>query len=210
MREVSQSSDFLSSFKHLSPKQHKLKPSADSGLAGILGKACNIGIHKPSQISQGINQSTLKNTVNWCFTLKNIQAANNEILQAMDKLSLSNAFQYVSGQRHTSSDGRKVGVALGSIHANYSFKYFGKDKEVSMCLFIDECQAAYVIDGLMHKDVVKSDVHSTDTHDYSESIFEATHLIGAAFAPRIKKIGKQTLSSFSSKGKHERRGDTCY
>jgi TnpA family transposase len=33
-------------------------------------------------------------------------------------------------------------------------------------------------------------------------------LIGTAFAPRIKKIGKQTLSSFSSKGKHERRGDT--
>jgi TnpA family transposase len=221
-REVSQSSDFLSSFKHLSPKHHKLKPSADTVLAGILGKGCNIGIHKLSQISQGINQSTLKNTVNWCFTLKNIQAANNQILQAMDKLSLSNAFQHVPGQLHTSSDGRKVGVAVDSIHANYSFKYFGKDKGVSMYLFIDERhalfystvissserEAAYVIDGLMHNDVIKSDIHSTDTHGFTESIFAATHLIGTAFAPRIKKIGKQTLSSFSSKGKHERRGDT--
>ncbi len=222
LREISQSCDFLSCFKHLSPKHHKLKPSADTILAGILGKGCNIGIHKLSQISQGINQSTLKNTVNWCFTLKNIQAANTQILQAMDKLSLSNAFQHAAGQLHTSSDGRKVGVAVDSIHANYSFKYFGKDKGVSMYLFIDERhalfhsivissserEAAYVIDGLMQNDVIKSDIHSTDTHGFTESIFAATHLIGTAFAPRIKKVGKQTLSSFSSKGKHERRGDT--
>jgi TnpA family transposase len=29
-----------------------------------------------------------------------------------------------------------------------------------------ERESAYVIDGLMHNDVVKSDVHSTDTHGY--------------------------------------------
>jgi TnpA family transposase len=34
-----------------------------------------------------------------------------------------------------------------------------------------ERESAYVIDGLMHNDVVKSDVHSTDTHGYSEMIF---------------------------------------
>jgi len=27
-----------------------------------------------------------------------------------------------------------------------------------------EREAAYVIDGLMHNDVIKSDIHSTDTH----------------------------------------------
>jgi len=79
LREVSQNYDYISSFKHLSPKHHKLKPSAEVVLAGILGKGCNIGIHKLSQISQGINQSMLKNTVNWCFTLKNIQEANTVI-----------------------------------------------------------------------------------------------------------------------------------
>jgi len=29
---------------------------------------------------------------------------------------------------HTSSDGQKFDVLLDSIHANYSFKYFGKEK----------------------------------------------------------------------------------
>jgi TnpA family transposase len=221
LREVSQNCNFISCFKHLSPKHHKLKPSAEIVLAGILGKGCNIGIHKLSQISQGINQSTLKNAVNWCFTLKNVQAANTQLLQAKDKLALSSAFQKVPGQLHTSSDGRKVQVAVDSLHANHSFKYFGKDKGVTMYLFIDERhalfhstvisaserEAAYVIDGLMQNEVIKSDIHSTDTHGYTESIFAATHLIDTAFAPRLKKVGKQTLSSFSSRGTHQRRGD---
>ena len=62
-----------------------------------------------------------------------------------------------------------------------------------------EREAAYVIDGLMQNEVIKSDIHSTDTHGYTECIFAATHLIDTAFAPRLKKVGKQTLSSFSSK-----------
>lgn len=221
LREISQICNFISCFKHLSPKHHKLKPSDDTVLAGILGKGCNIGVHKLSQISQGINQSTLKSTVNWCFSLKNIQAANTQLLQVMDKLPLSNAFQHEPGQLHTSSDGRKVNVAVDCLHANHSFKYFGKDKGVTLYTFIDERhalfhstvisaserEAAYVIDGLMQNEVIKSDIHSTDTHGYTECIFAATHLIDTAFAPRLKKVGKQTLSSFSSKGVHQRRGD---
>jgi TnpA family transposase len=90
------------------------------------------------------------------------------------------------------------------------FKYFGQDKGVSAYNFIDERhfgfhstvfssaerEAAYVIDGLMHNEVVKSDIHSTDTHGYSEAIFAVTHLLGFTFAPRIKNLKKQRLASF--------------
>jgi len=57
---------------------------------------------------------------------------------------------------------------------------------------------AYVIDGLMHNDVVQSDIHSTDTHGYSEMIFAVTHLLGISFAPRIKSFKKQHLYSFDT------------
>ena len=57
-------------------------------------------------------------------------------------------------------------------------------------------ESAYVIDGLMHNDVVKSDIHSTDTHGYTEAIFGLTYLLGFSFAPRIKGVGKQTLYAF--------------
>ncbi len=221
LRQINQNHDFTNCFKHLSPKHHKLKPSVETILAGILGKGCNIGIEKLSQISLGLNESTLKNTVTWCFTLKNIQAANTLLLTAMEKLTLANAFQKHADQLHTSSDGRKLNVAVDSLHANYSFKYFGKDKGVTVYTFIDERhalfhstvisaserEAAYVIDGLMQNEVVKSDIHSTDSHGFSEAIFAATHLIDTAFAPRIKKMGSQRLYSFSSKATHLRRGD---
>ena len=153
----------------MSPKHHKLKPTAEIVLAGILGMGCNIGIDKLSQISVGINESTLKNTVNWCFSLKNIQAANNVIIGLIDKLARSKAIQKYPDQLYTSSDGRKVGTAVDSLHASYSFKYFGKDKGVTVYTFIDERhalfhstdisasgrEAAYVIDGLMQNEVVK-------------------------------------------------------
>lgn len=48
----------------------------------------------------------------------------------------------------------------------------------------------------MHNNVVKSDIHSTDTHGYTEVVFGLTHLLGLSFAPRIKGIGKQKLYLF--------------
>lgn len=73
---------------------------------------------------------------------------------------------------------------MDSLNANYSFKYLGKDKGVSVVTFIDmrdfmwhstvisssEKKAAYVIDGLMHNDVTRSDIQSTDMNGYSEVI----------------------------------------
>lgn len=50
----------------------------------------------------------------------------------------------------------------------------------------------------MHNDVVQSDIHSTDTHGYSEMIFGVAHLLGISFAPRIKNFKKQQLYSFES------------
>jgi TnpA family transposase len=121
---------------------------------------------------------------------------------------------------HTSSDGQKYGVAVESLNATYSFKYFGKDAGVSPYTFIDERhflwhhevisaserEAAYVIDGLMHNDVIKSDIHSTDTHGYSEIIFGALHLLGFSFAPRIKTLTHQQLYGFRKRREYEQQG----
>ena len=63
---------------------------------------------------------------------------------------------------HTGSDGQKYDIAVDSLNANYSFKYFGKDQGVSVYTFLDhshrlfygtvinptEREAAYVIEVL--------------------------------------------------------------
>ncbi len=56
-----------------------------------------------------------------------------------------------------------------------------------------------MVDGLMHNGVVKSDVHSTDTHGYTEAVFGLPYLLGFSFAQRIKGVGRQTLHIFKPK-----------
>ena len=68
----------------------------------------------------------------------------------------------------------------------------------SLVISAADRESISVIDGLMQNDVVKSDIHSTDTHGYTEAVFGLTHLLGFAVAPRIKGIGKLTRYGFGS------------
>lgn len=56
-----------------------------------------------------------------------------------------------------------------------------------------------MIDGLINNDVVKSAIHSTDTHGYTEIIFAVMHLLGVSFAPRIKNLKDQRLYAFDKR-----------
>jgi TnpA family transposase len=119
---------------------------------------------------------------------------------------------------HTSSDGQKFEVRVDSLNANSSYKYFGKGQGVSAYTFRDERdllwyslvfssadrESAYVIDGLMHNDVIQSDIHSTDAFGYSEAIFATSHLIGFSYAPRFKNLKRQRLYIFKSRQKQDR------
>lgn len=95
-------------------------------------------------------------------------------------------------------------------------KYYGKPETVdrirSQVLFhstvisASDREAAYVLDGLNNNDVIKTDIHSTDTHGYTELFFAATHFMRTTFAPRIKNIADQCIYAFSSKSTYEKKG----
>jgi len=210
--QVNQHTEFVRCFKHHSNKRVKMKPTNDMLYAGIIGKGCNHGLRKMANISKGITEDKLKNVIKWYFTSENLQAASNKIIKLLSNLALPNIYKYDHNIIHTSSDGQKFNVSVDSILANYSFKYFGTEQGISVYSFIDsrqilfydtvisptEREAAYVIDGLMANNVIRSSIHSTDTHGYSELIFAITHLLGISFAPRIKRIGAQRLYSIDS------------
>jgi TnpA family transposase len=220
LKDINKHTDFTKCFKHFSNKNSKMRPTEEILLAGIIGKGCNIGIHKLANISKGIKEHLLHNTVNWCFDLKNIQEANRRVVGTIHSLDLANNYVYKPSVIHSSSDGRKVNVSVDSLHANYSFKYFGRDKGVTMYTFIDERQslfystvfsssdreAAYVIDGLMQNNVQENRIHSTDTHGFTEQIFAATHFIDVDFAPRFKQLSSQQTYSFSAKRTYQKKG----
>ena len=204
---------FLKEFQHWQQRYVKSRTDDKVFYAGIIGLGCAIGIPKMSRISSFINETSLQHTVNWYFSLDNIRAANDSIVRFMDRMELPNIYRRQNHLLHTASDGQKFEVKTDSLNANYSFKYFGKGKGVSANTFVDERnllwhslvfsaaerESAYVIDGLMHNDVIKSDIHSTDTHGYSEAIFATTHLLGISYAPRIKNLKKQVLYIFKSR-----------
>ena len=204
---------FLEEFEHWQPKYKQERPQKKTFFAGIMAYGCDIGHRKLAQTSKEINENELNNTLNWYFSLANIQKANDRVLQFMNQMDLPNIYRNNDDILHTSSDGQKCEVTVDSLNSNHSFKYLGKDKGVSVMSFIDmrhmiwystvisssEREAAYVIDGLMHNDVIKSDIHSTDTHGFSEMIFAVTYLLGFKFAPRIKGLGRQQLYAFSSR-----------
>ena len=132
LREVDRLCHFSHCFSHFNIKHSKTRPSLETILAGLMSKGCNIGVSKLASISTGINENTHRNTVNWHFSLKNIQSANHKILGLIEKLDLANAYKKEPETLHSSSDGRKVSVAVDSLLANYSYKYFGKDKGVAI------------------------------------------------------------------------------
>jgi len=221
---VNRACQFTGCFDYWQIKHEHKKPADKTIFAGIIGLGCNLGIHKTAKISRNINQYELENTINWYFSHDNIIRANDKILEFMDKLELHRLFKRNQNVSHTSSDGQKYSIGVESLNANYSYKYFGKGKGVSIYSFIDEShrlfystvinpaerEAAYVIDGLMHNDVVKSDIHSTDTHGYSEIIFATTYLLGISFAPRIKSFRDQYLYSFQSPSSMKALGYNIY
>ena len=221
LSEINILTKFTRFFKHHSIKNIKSTPPPELFIAGIIGLGSNIGINRMSQISIGINKNSLINSVKWYFDAQSILNANDSILQLINQLSLPNVFIEDPATLHGSSDGMKVAVGVESILANFSFKYFGRDKGVSVYTFIDERQvlfhalvisltereASYVIDGLLQNTVSKIKIHSTDTHGYTEIIFAITYLLGITFAPRIKQVSKQRLYSFLPKKFHEERGD---
>ena len=210
---VHQHCGMLDEFKHWQQTHHRKPPAPAVLIAGIMGLGCAIGTEKVGRISKAVEASELENAVNWRFSLDNIIAANDKVVAAMERMELPQIYRNSTTALHTSSDGQKFEVRQPSLNASYSFKYFGQSQGVSAYSFIDERgllwyslvispaerESTYVIDGLMHNDVVKSTIHSTDEHGFKEAIFCLTHLLGISYAPRFKNLKKQTLYHFRNR-----------
>ena len=220
LETVNNHCNMLTAFEHWQQTHARQATSHPALLAGIMGLGCGIGVRKMARISSSVTESELDHTVNWRFSIDNIRAANDAVVKAMDAMELPNLYRQNQEQLHTASDGQKFEVRGDSLHASRSFKYFGQGQGISAYTFVDERnflwhslmisaadrESAYVIDGLMHNDVVKSDIHSTDTHGYTEAVFGLTHLLGFSFAPRIKGSANRPSISSNRKGRRAKTG----
>jgi hypothetical protein len=167
---VNRHTGWMEEFQHWQQRHHHGRLEDRVVYAGVIGIGCAIGIRKMARISHPISESELENVVNWYFSVDNINAASDRVLQLTDRLELPKLLRHTPDRSHTSSDGQKFEVRVDSLNANHSFKYFGKEQGVSVYTFRDERdllwhslvfsaadrESAYVIDGLMHNAVVKA------------------------------------------------------
>jgi hypothetical protein len=210
---VNRFTHYVDELQHPQQRYHHGKPSEAAIYAGAIGIGCVIGLRRMMRISRGITEAELEHTVNWHFTLDGLQAASDRVVRLMDRLELPNLVRRLPDQLHTSSDGQKFEVRVDSLNANYSFKYFGKEQGLAAYTFRDERdllwystvfsaaerESAYIIDGLMHNEVVQSDIPSTDAFGFSELVFAVSHLLGFSYAPRFKNLQRQRLYIFRSR-----------
>ena len=220
LKSVNDLTGFLDCFEHWQNSYTKKKKPDHQFFAGILGYGCNIGIHKIAKISNMVSEDELNYLVNWNFSLNNILNANDKVLEYIDKLELPGIYKNNDDKTVTSSDGQKQDIKVDSLNSNYSFKYFGQKKGVNVYSYIDERHllfystvinaaerdVTFVLDGLMHNNVIQSDMHTTDTYGYSEMMYGATELLGFEYAPRIKNIRDQQLYAFKSKKEYMSKG----
>ena len=211
LHTVNQECHFTDCLTHWSPRNRPPRPAERVFFAGVMAYGCNLGLTRMAHATRHVALATLENTVNWYFSLENLRRANDAVLALIGKLPVSRLFKRHPEVVHTSSDGQKYYVAVDSIHATHSYKYFGQEKGIVSYGFLDdrhrlfysttfsssEREAAHLVDGLLHNDVVESTIHSTDTHGFTEVNFALTAFLTIEFAPRIQSFQDQQLYAFA-------------
>ena len=207
LETVNRSCGFLDCFQAARQRHGPQQPLPALFFAGIISLGCNLTTGKLAKASKNISAASLETTVRNYFNSANLQRANDRLSSLLEQLGQSGLIPTLETGQRTASDGQKYKVDFNSIHSTYSSKYFGKDKGITIYSFINNVhnlfystvfsasdrEAWYVIDGLLHNDVIRSGVHSTDTHGATEPIFAVSHLLGIDFQPRMSQLAQQRL-----------------
>jgi TnpA family transposase len=199
---------FTGALTHRMEHNHQPVLPITVNLATLIGWGCNLGLHHMAKTS-AVPMKELEQATNWYFSSQNLLLANDRVTALMHQLPLSSLLREEETVYRSASDGQKYTLALDSIHANYSAKYFGKDKGITIYSFISDSypvfyttvfssgdyEAWYVLDGLLHNASVmpQEQTHSTDTHGVTDLNFAVTYLLGMVFQPRIKDFHLATL-----------------
>lgn len=211
LQTIQQSCGFLEAFEPARRDYRPPRPAAPLFMAGIIGMGCNLTTQRVAKTAKNISAASLETTVRTYFNSVNVQQATDRISALIEQLNRSGVFSATDQVVRSSSDGQKFRVALNSIHSTYSAKYFGKEKGITIYSFINaihnlyystafsasDREAWYVIDGLVHNDVFRSQMHSTDTHGATDPIFCVSYLLGVDFQPRLSRLHQIKLHGLS-------------
>ena len=226
LAEIDENTQFTDFFKHYLNRHANTAVQKKLLFATLISLGTNLGHTVLSKASKDISEKQLRDTEKNWFSENSLSKINQIIVKLIRNLPLPTLYSNNDNLLHSSSDGKKIVVAVNSLLANYSYKYYGKEQGITVNSFLDEKQAffhvniltssdreaPYMMDGLVKShagfreinpkemdDKLKKRTHSTDSHGYTEAIFAGLHFLDVSFAPRIAKLEKQTLYAFEEK-----------
>lgn len=201
---VDEKCGYMAAFTHVIDKYVKSQVDSCRIFAVIVAYGTNIGLSKMADISD-MGYSELVSTSNNYIRLDTLQKANDQVSNAMAKLSIFKHYNIKEDLIHSSSDGQKYETQFNTINSRYSPKYFGLNKGITSYTLVanhipvnakiigaNEHESHYVFDLLFNNtSEINPNIHSTDTPGTNEVNFAILHIFGYTFAPRYKKLSSK-------------------
>ncbi|KGB10167.1 tn3 transposase DDE domain protein [Enterobacteriaceae bacterium ATCC 29904] len=183
---------------HVRPKDRKLL------LTTILADGINLGLTKMAESCPGTTKSSLEGIQAWYIRDETYSAALAELVNAQKKRPLA---AFWGDGTTSSSDGQNFRVGSHGRYAGQVNLKYGQDPGVQIYTHISDQyspfytkvisrvrDSTHVLDGLLyHETDLEITEHYTDTAGFTEHVFALMHLLGFAFAPRIRDLHDKRL-----------------
>ncbi|EMC9823454.1 Tn3 family transposase [Klebsiella aerogenes] len=196
--EVERWTTFTRHFTHLKnpltrPQDNRLL------LTTILADGINLGLSKMAESCPGTSRASLENMQAWYIRDETYSAALAELVNAQKSRPL--AALWGDGST-SSSDGQNFRVGSHGRYAGQVNLKYGQEPGVQFYTHISDQyspfytkvisrvrDSTHVLDGLLyHESDLEITEHYTDTAGFTEHVFALMHLLGVAFAPRIRDL----------------------
>lgn len=180
--------------------------------AAITAHATNLGLYGISKSTNGISIDTLRHVSNWYLTTDNLRAASAVLIEAQQKYWLTSLFG--NGSR-SGSDAQRFPINRKSVIGSIYPRDFGalvrgigiythtSDQFTVFSTQVISCsvrEALYVLEGFLdNQSILQCNIHSTDTHGFTEILFAIMYLLGISFQPHFKDLKDQQLYCFDRK-----------
>lgn len=212
LADLQRKTNYLKAFKPIEGSGPKIPLQLPILNAAIIAHATNLGLYGLSKSTDNISIDTLRHVSNWYLTTDNLKAASAILIDAQAKYWLTNLFG--SGER-SGSDGMRFPINKKSVIGSIYPRDFGalvrgisiythmSDQFTVFSTQVISCsvrEALYVLEGFLdNQSILQCNIHSTDTHGFTEILFAMMYLLGISFQPHFKDLKDQQLYCFDRK-----------
>ena len=204
--DIDQRCGFTRAFRPLAGYEPHDTDTYRALLATLIAHGTNLGLTAMGSSVEGLAAADLQQASRWLVRDATLKAANAQIIEYQHRLP----FAAIWGDgRLSSSDGQRFAAPPGTLIGAYHPRHFGYyDRAVSVYSHIGDrlgvygtlvisCaprEATYVLTGILDNDTsIDPEMHTTDTHGFTEALWGLCHLHGIDFMPRLKDLADQRL-----------------